>query len=71
MKFPSIQNLFDSFKYVLKRFPFEMFFALTGTIAAIVNVETQQVNYIAENWCVRLIMVANLGLLISLAKARE
>jgi len=67
MKFPSIQNLFDSFKYVLKRFPFEMFFALTGTIAAIVNVETQQVNYIAENWCVRLIMVANLGLLISLA----
>jgi len=66
MKFPSLKNLFDSFSYVVKRFPFEMLFALIGTIAGIVYIELENINFVGQNWCVRLMMTANFGLLISL-----
>jgi len=67
MKFPSLRNLFDSFQYVIKRFPFEMLFALIGTIAGIINVELENIDLTGQNWCIRVMMIANLGLLISLA----
>lgn len=67
MKFPSVKNLFDSFQYVIKRFPFEMLFALIGTIAGIINVELENIDFTGQNWCIRVMMVANLGLLSSLA----
>lgn len=67
MKFPSIKTLADGFKTTVKLYPFEVFFALIGTIAATVNVELDNINRIGESWCVRIMMTANLGLLLSLA----
>lgn len=67
MKFPSIKNLAQSVVYVLKRFPFEMMFALIGAVAGITYTEINGLNLPAEIWCMRLIMTANLGLLVSLA----
>jgi len=67
MKFPSLKSLFDSFSAVVKRFPFEMLFVLIGTIAAIVNIELENIDFIVENWCIRIMMVCNLGLLLSLS----
>jgi hypothetical protein len=66
MKLPSIKNLTDGIKSVIKRFTFEMLFALTGTIAGIVYIELTNLQYNAESWCARTIMIANLGLLLSL-----
>ncbi|TWR29907.1 DUF4153 domain-containing protein [Mucilaginibacter pallidiroseus] len=66
MRFPSVKNLADSAVLTLRRFPFEVAFALTGTIAAIVKIELTRVNRISESWCTRTIMMANLGLLLSL-----
>lgn len=67
MKFPSIKNLAEGAVTTIKRFPIEILFALTGTIAATVNVELDNLNPVAESWCVRVIMMANLGLLLSLS----
>lgn len=67
MAFPSIQNLAESIKYVIKRFPAEIFFAITGTTAAIVNLETPFDNYQVTDWGFRIIMISNIGLLISLS----
>lgn len=67
MAFPSLKNLYQSFNYVVKRFPFEMLFALIGTLAAITNVELQNISPSGERWCIRILMTANLGLAISLA----
>ena len=67
MKFPSIKTLADGFKTTVKLYPFEVIFALIGTIAATVNVELDNINRIGESWCVRIMMTANLGLLLSLA----
>jgi hypothetical protein len=67
MKFPSIKTLVDSFKNTLLRFPIEVLFALVGTIAATINIELESIKADAENWCLRIIMISNLGLLLSLA----
>ena len=67
MKFPSIKIILDHLISVIKRFPFEVLFALTGVIAGIVNVELSDINSKGESWCLRIMMTANLGLLISLA----
>jgi hypothetical protein len=67
MKFPSIKNLAQSAVTVLKRFPFEMLFALIGAVAGITLTELTGISQSAEIWCVRLIMTANMGLLVSLA----
>lgn len=67
MKFPSIKTLAEGFKKTLTLYPFEIAFALVGTIAATVNVEVNSVNRVAESWCIRVMMMANLGLLLSLA----
>lgn len=67
MKFPSIKTLAEGFKTTLALYPFEVAFALIGTIAATVNVELDNINRIGESWCVRIMMVSNLGLLLSLA----
>ncbi|MES2278080.1 MAG: DUF4153 domain-containing protein [Bacteroidota bacterium] len=67
MKLPSIKKLTESAASVIKRFPFEMLFALTGTIAGICYIELQYIRPAAESWSVRVLMMANLGLLLSLA----
>lgn len=67
MKFPSLNIFAYSIKNVLSRFPFEIGFALLGTLAATVLIEISELKVEAENFCLRLIMVANLGLVLSLS----
>ncbi|AYL98562.1 DUF4153 domain-containing protein [Mucilaginibacter celer] len=67
MKFPSIKNLAQSAGNTIKRYPLETLFALTGTIAATVKIELDRLNLNTENWCMRIIMVANLGFLLCLS----
>ena len=67
MKFPSLQTFVHSVRSVLLRFPFEIGFALLGTLAATVLIEISELKVEAENFCLRLIMVANLGLVLSLS----
>jgi hypothetical protein len=67
MKFPSLNIFAYSIKNVLSRFPFEIVFALLGTLAATVLIEISELKVEAENFCLRLIMVANLGLVLSLS----
>ncbi|GAA4923248.1 DUF4153 domain-containing protein [Mucilaginibacter defluvii] len=67
MKFPSLKNLAESAAKTAKRFPFEMLFALTATIATTVNIELNTIAREAESWCLRLIMMGNLGLLLNLS----
>lgn len=67
MKFPSLQTFVRSIRSVLLRFPFEIGFALLGTLAATVLIEISEIKLAAENFCLRLIMVANLGLVLSLS----
>lgn len=65
MKFPSLQSLFSELKSVILRFPLEMMFAFAGTLAGITLIELNYLQAFAENICIRLLMVANLGLLLS------
>jgi hypothetical protein len=67
MRFPSIKTLTEGFLSTLKRYPFELLFALAGTIAGTIEVELKHLNRIDEGWLVRLVMTANLGLLLSLS----
>jgi len=67
MKFPSIQRLITEFNKVVKRFPLEIFFAFTGSAAATALVELEANNLEYANWCWRIIMAAETGLLLSLS----
>lgn len=67
MKFPSIKNLVQSAVNTIKRYPLETLFALTGTIAATVKIELERLDMVSENWCMRIIMIANLGFLLCLS----
>ena len=67
MKFPSLQTFVHSIKNVFLRFPLEIGFALLGTIAATVYIEISDLNLTAESLCVRLILIANLGLVLFLS----
>ena len=67
MKFPSLHSLYSSFIYVLKRFPLEIAFAFLGVIAATVNIELRDLQVEVSNWCIRLLMISNLGLILSLS----
>ncbi len=67
MQFPSIQKLANTALSVIKRFPFEILSALTGTIAATGNVELKYIDRESENVFIRLMMAAELSLLLSLA----
>ncbi|WP_295767283.1 DUF4153 domain-containing protein [uncultured Mucilaginibacter sp.] len=67
MKFISLKNLIYGAAAVLKRFPLEVLFALTGTVAAIANIELNSINYDGQGLCWQLITGANLGLLLSLS----
>lgn len=67
MTFPSLKNLQQSLYRVLKRFPFEMLFALIATLATIAYIELESLNYLKESWCKRVLMTTVLGLVISLA----
>jgi hypothetical protein len=63
MTFPSLKNLRQSIVSVLKRFSFEVFFTLIGTIAAITYIELDSL----DDLTAKIIMTADLGLVISLA----
>ncbi|HEY1061584.1 MAG TPA: DUF4153 domain-containing protein [Daejeonella sp.] len=67
MKFPSLQTFVHSIRSVLLRFPLEIGFALLGTVAATVFIEISDLNLTAESLCVRLILIANLGLVLSIS----
>ncbi|TFF36510.1 DUF4153 domain-containing protein [Mucilaginibacter psychrotolerans] len=67
MKFPSVKNLFESVGITVERFPIESIFALAGTVAATIKIELTYTSRIQENWSLRAILVANLGLLLSLS----
>ncbi|MCF8452401.1 MAG: DUF4153 domain-containing protein [Pedobacter sp.] len=67
MKFPSLQTFVHSIRSVLLRFPLEIGFALLGTVAATIFIEISDLNMAAESLCVRLILTANLGLVLSLS----
>ncbi|MFZ4102866.1 MAG: DUF4153 domain-containing protein [Sphingobacterium thalpophilum] len=67
MKFPSLQTFVNSIRSVLQRFPLEIGFALLGTIAASVFIEISDLNLAAESLCMRLILISNLGLVLSLS----
>jgi hypothetical protein len=67
MKFPSIESLANSLVNTLKRFPFEVLFALAGTIAATIYINSNAQALIDTSIYTRVIMMANLGLLLSLA----
>jgi len=65
MKFPSIKNLADNALNTLKRFPFEILFALAGTIAATIYINKDEL--LPSSLYTKIMMTANLGLLLSLA----
>ncbi|WP_158799786.1 DUF4153 domain-containing protein [Pedobacter sp. L105] len=67
MALPSIQNLIENIKYVIRRFPLEIIFAVIGTTAAIVGIETPSQDSKIMDWCIRIVMIANLGLVVSLS----
>lgn len=67
MKFPSIKTLAEGFLSTLKQYPFELLFALAGTIAGTIEVELRHLNRVHEGWLMRGVMTANLGLLLSLS----
>ncbi|MFD2148608.1 DUF4153 domain-containing protein [Mucilaginibacter antarcticus] len=67
MKFPSVKSLAEGAWQTAKRFPIELLFALTGTVAGCVNVELDSIHPVAESWCIRVIMISNLGFLLSLS----
>jgi len=66
MRFPSIKNLADSLINTIKRFPFECLFALAGTIAGTIYIQKDEYS-LAYSVYTRVMMMANLGLLVSLA----
>jgi len=67
MALPSIKTLIQGIQHVISRFPMEILFACAGTIAAIIGIETDFLNDKVLNWSWRLIMTANIGLLVSLS----
>ncbi|MBS7565835.1 DUF4153 domain-containing protein [Mucilaginibacter sp. Bleaf8] len=67
MKLISIKTLTVGTRDVLRRFPFEVLFALIGCIAATSKVELNNLSLHTESWCWRMIMTANLGFLLSLS----
>jgi len=60
-----VQTFVRSIRIVLFRFPLEIGFVLLGTLAATVLIEISDLKVAAENFFLRLIMIANLGLVLS------
>ncbi|MDB5001138.1 MAG: hypothetical protein JWR76_2215 [Mucilaginibacter sp.] len=67
MQFPSLKNLAENALVTIRRFPLEVLFALAGTIAGTVIIELSYLQRVNENWCLRVMMIANLGFLLSLS----
>ncbi len=67
MKFISIKTLTTSIINTVTRFPFEVVFALIGTIAATINVKHHEFGSIYFYTCIRITMAASLGFLLSIA----
>jgi len=69
MKFPSLYRLTSEAKNVIVKFPLAVLFAFTGCCAATALIELEPSNLEYSNWCWKLIMTCNLGLLLSLSAA--
>ncbi|MGV8878039.1 MAG: DUF4153 domain-containing protein [Sphingobacteriaceae bacterium] len=67
MRFPSLKHLVKYATSVVRRFPIEIIFSLIGTIAAIALIELDDTHMAAENWCLRIMMISNLGLVLSIS----
>jgi len=67
MKFPSIKNLGESIFSTGKRFPFETLFALCAAIVGTAWARNHDWGSQYQNNCMRLVMMSNIGLLLSLA----
>lgn len=67
MKFPSVKTLASGAANTVKRFSFELLFALAGSIAFSIKIHQSYSDLNAGNWCTRVMMMASLGLLLSLA----
>ncbi len=67
MKLPSVHHLFRGVVRIFRQYPLEMCFALAGTIGATAAVELEGVQPEAANWCYRVMMAANLGLVLTLS----
>lgn len=67
MKLPSVHRLVNELQIVIKRFPLEVFFAVIGSIAATALIELENNNFEYSNWCWRIIMAAEIGLLLNLS----
>ncbi|RYE36300.1 MAG: DUF4153 domain-containing protein [Sphingobacteriaceae bacterium] len=67
MKFPSLNHLAQTVAGVFKRFPFEILSALIGTIAATINIELRYIYRPSETIYIRLMMAAEISLLLSFA----
>lgn len=67
MKFPSVSLLLREFKGVIYKYPFEVFSASIGCCAATALIELEQNDAIASGWCIRIMMAANISLLLSLS----
>ncbi|HEY0056051.1 MAG TPA: DUF4153 domain-containing protein [Pedobacter sp.] len=67
MKFPSVSLLVSESKSVIYRYPFEVFSAFCGCCAATALIELEANDAIATGWCVRIMMAANIALLLTLS----
>ncbi|HZX57340.1 MAG TPA: DUF4153 domain-containing protein [Mucilaginibacter sp.] len=67
MKFPSIKSLSEGILTTVKRFPFETLFALCAAIAGTAWARNHDWGSQYQNNCMRLVMMSNIGLLLSLA----
>jgi hypothetical protein len=67
MKFPSLKSLGEGILNTCKRFPFEVLFALCAAIAGTAWARSHDYGSVYKDNCIRLLMMANIGLLLSLA----
>ncbi len=67
MKFPSIQQLFDSAQSTAKRFPLELLFSFGASVIGILMVNNSYHDYELRDIYSRLLMICNLGLAFNIA----
>ena len=65
-KLPSINGLFGHIIKTIRRFPFEVLFALAGTYAAVSISTSYYYGYYSNGWYVRILMMAAVSMPLSL-----
>jgi len=66
-KLPSINGLFGHIIKTIRRFPFEVLFALAGTYAAVSISTSYYYGYYSNGWYVRILMMAAVSMPLSLS----